>query len=130
MLDTGATISVISEELAQRLERTSGLQRYPSAMSARLFGDRDVVKFWHAATVHVTLGAVVVRLEVQILAGLSFDCLLGDNFFQVAVPVIDYGKRIVLAGGMTLPFMRRGDVIAMFAHHVGVGGRRDGACGL
>jgi hypothetical protein len=44
--------------------------------------------------------------------------LLGDNFFQVAVPIIDYGNRVVLAGGMALPFMRRGEVIAMFAHLV------------
>jgi hypothetical protein len=116
LFDTGSTLSVISEDLAQRLESAGRLRRYPSKMSAKLFGDRNVVTFHHAATVEIALGPVVIQQEVQVLRGLSFDCLLGDNFFQQAVPTIDYGNRVVYAGGIGLPFMRRGDMISMFAY--------------
>jgi hypothetical protein len=121
-LDTGATMTVISEAFAQTLEKAGKLQRYPSAMRARLFGDKQAVSFHHAAMVDISIGQMKLRQEVQILENLSYDCFLGDNFFRQCQLVIDYYNRVVVAGGLAIPFMRRGQVIAMLASLVGVSG--------
>jgi hypothetical protein len=119
LIDTGATMSVISNGMARRLEAAGKLQRYKSSMKANLFGDRQTVTFKDAAEADITLGPVTVRLEVQILDDLPFDCLLGDNFLRQATPLLDYYNRVVVVGGVAIHFMRRGQVVAMLSHLVG-----------
>jgi hypothetical protein len=112
-------MSVISEAMARGLESAGKLQRYNSAMRANLFGDRQTVTFKEAAVVDITLGPVTVQQEFQILDDLPFDCLLGDNFLRLCTPVIDYYNRVVALGNVFIPFMRRGQVVAMIAHLAG-----------
>jgi hypothetical protein len=118
LFDTGATMSVISEAMAHRLESAGKLQRYRSSMKANLFGDKQTVTFKDAAEVDVTLGPATVRLEVQILEDLPFDCLMGDNFLRQATPILDYYNRVIVVGSVAIPFMRRGQVIAMLSQLV------------
>jgi hypothetical protein len=119
-IDTGATLSVISGDMATKLEQMGRLSRIHSDVRAAVFGNRgDTVQFRQAAIVDISVAQTHVQLKVQILDNLPFHCLLGDDFLSRSGATIDYANRVVGLGPLALPFQRRGDVIRMVAgmHH-------------
>jgi hypothetical protein len=113
-IDSGATISVISSNLADKLEREGKLQREASNVRAALFGNRgDAVQFREAATIQVLVSTACVNVKVQIMPDLPFECLLGDDFLTATGAVLDYGNRMFVTAGTAVPFQKRGEMIRM-----------------
>lgn len=112
LIDTGATLSVISGRLAMILTSLGLAQIEPSTTRAELFGNgKDHVQFSSQMRVFLQLGNASSWFTVQVLDGMRIDCLIGDDILRALQVNIDYGQRSITAGNCTLPWYRRGEVI-------------------
>jgi hypothetical protein len=114
IVDTGATLSVMSKSLADKLEAAGKLTKEPSTVRAALFGNRgDAVQFREAAMVQVMVAGTCINVKMQILPDLPFECLLGDDFVSATGAIIDYQNRMFSINGIAVAFQKRGEMIRM-----------------
>lgn len=110
LLDTGATISLISEKAATLLEVTQHLSRCPSTVQAEVFGaPGNSLRF--ESHLDVSLGPMANAYRCQVFGEMDLDCLMGDDLISALNMVIDYRTRMVATPWGVYPMLSRGQVI-------------------
>jgi len=110
--DTGATFSVVSGQIAKIIKGYHKRPSRPSGMTAEVFGpERRIVCFQEQMELRIGLSANQHMCNFQILEGMQFDVLIGDDVLKVLKLNISYELRSVSSFGTVLKFAARGDVI-------------------
>jgi len=110
--DTGSTISIISGDMARILGHWVGSEVRPTEVVAEVFGtERRTVSFNGQMDIGLAMMGGMGKATVQVLDGMHFDILIGDDVLSESKLNIDYSSRTVQCYGGVGRFARRGDVI-------------------
>ena len=100
MLDTGATVSVVSEELWRKCGGYSSLLPVAATLTA---ANGNQIEVQGQAEVRLRIAEFDILWTVIVARGLSHDCLLGTDFFHQYMCKICYGTGTFMAGSTEVP---------------------------
>jgi hypothetical protein len=109
-VDTGSTISVISERLATILEFQCPHRERSNVVAEALGKGNREINFEHSMDLELDRIGMSGRLECRAHPGMSCDLPLGGNGLRATKACIDYGSRSVSSGGHQVPFATRRDL--------------------
>jgi hypothetical protein len=115
MVDSGATVSVISERVAKLLEDLGRARRKPKNMVCELFGDgTQNVSFNECMEVDIQILGRPAPVDAMIMTTGWCDVLVGHDVLNATMVCIDYEKKTVHGGthsNHSVPFSRRIDML-------------------
>ena len=100
MLDTGATVSMVSEELWRKCGGYSSLLDVAATLTA---ANGNQIEVQGQAEVRLRIAEIDILWTVIVARGLSHDCLLGTDFFHQCKCKICYDTGIFIAGSTEVP---------------------------
>ena len=89
MLDTGATVSVLSEQMSRKCRGNSSLTPVTATLTA---ANGNQIEFQGQTEIRIRMADFGTSWTVIVARGLSHDCLLGTDFFHQYKCKISYGK--------------------------------------
>ena len=104
MLDTGATVSILSEETWRKSGVAPNLKPVVGTLTT---ADGSEITVLGEASVRLRMGHIDVPWPMVIARGLTHDCLLGSDFFQSNGCQIKYDTGTFLVGGAEVPIHYR-----------------------
>jgi hypothetical protein len=115
LVDTGATVSVVSERVAGLLEATRLAKREPANMTCELFGDgNQKIRFKECMKVDIQIFGRPASVKVMVMKTGMCDVLIGHDVLSETMVCVDYGKKAVTGGTLSthsVPFSRRIDML-------------------
>ena len=115
LLDSGSTLSIISERLADILEAHKEAEREPCSVVADVYGTSEQVRFTSRMKVRVSFEGVTIVVTMVVHPQDTADLLLGHDVLKSIGVMIDYlGERVKLCDTW-VPFLRRGPALDLYA---------------
>ena len=100
MLDTGATVSVLSEQMWRKCGGNSSLTPVTATLTA---ANGNQIEVEGETEIRIRIAAFDTSWTVIVARGLSHDCLLGTNFFHEYKCKICYDTRTFMVGATEVP---------------------------